>query len=246
MARFVALVLTLLLIADTTHAYILPADYVIRILAIKRRAIKVRDMSLQLTAELAGHPEPVEERLYLKWPERLRLLQQNDTERIYVEREGAYATGEKDNLTRHTGRPPDLLATLFAPGGDNHRERQERILKTLRAAGIDDSVISLGRFEKKPTYVIGARPWETQKPQVWIDKTTFFPVRYVLHTTIGSQRAWVETRLLDYGSELSGERFPRVMEQYRDGRLVRRAEVTKILVNKSLPETLFDLPRSTG
>ena len=54
----------------------------------------------------------------------------------------------------------------------------------------------------------------------------------------------LETRFLEFGSPIGGDYFPSVIEVYRDGKRIRRAELSSMTVNQSLPETLFDVPRA--
>ncbi len=223
------------------HAYVLPASYLLRLLAEKRRSLSLKDLSLQLSAELAGVDAPVDERIYLKTPERLRYLwQEDDATQLYVEREGQRASGREDSLHRLAGPPTDLLAVLLAPTGRDVDDMTHRLWTTLKAAGVDTSVVSLGRQGDTVAYIIGARSWEPNKPQVWLNKSNFMPMRAVVY---GRDKSRYETRWLEYGSSIVGDYFPAVIESYKDGKRVRRAEVTKMAVNQSLPETLFELPR---
>jgi hypothetical protein len=227
-----------LLCASVAQAYVLPADYLMKLLAEKRRDAKVKDLSAQL--DTAVGDESFEERLYLKRPERLRLVQQIPDGAVWVEREGVRGSGTEAKVERFKGSVTDLTATLLMPRGKDDDESGAYLMDVLKAAGIDTHIVSLGRWEDKQAYVIGARTWEPEKPQLWLDKATSLPVRVILFDK--AKKELVEMRYIEFGSAIAGNHLPRVFETYRAGKLVRRAEVTQLKVNDDLPETLFDVP----
>lgn len=224
--------------ASTAQAYLLPAEFMLRMMADKRLRIGSADMSMQLQTELAD-ATVIEERLYLKQPERLRWVSQEEPERVRVERKGVRAIGTADKLVRLTGRLDDLMAVLMMPDGKSVEDAGDRLISVLKGVGVDLKVVTLSRQGSDVAYVIGAEPWQTERPQVWIDKERFLPVRWILKS---SDSRWVETRLLDYGSAAGGDWFPHVVEIYENGKLKRRATVVKIDINQNLPDTLFDVP----
>ena len=229
--------------AATARAYVPPADFLVRLLADKRRELGVKDLSAQLVSDVEGVEGQVDERFYLKWPERVRLVaQREEGTAVYVEREGQRAAGLENALKRLPG-VPDLTAVLFAPAGKDLDDMGARLIATLKAAGVDTSIVSLGRQDDTVAYIIGARPFEPDKPQVWLYKATQQPMRTVLFDKTRSPPSRVETRFLSYGSPAGGDYLPGVVEVSRDGKRVRRAELSKLAVNQGLPETLFDVPR---
>lgn len=269
------LVVGLLLVCRPAGAYVLGAEFLMRLLADARRDVP-KAYTLTLNTEVAGRDHPVEERLYVKRPERMRLVQMDDTTTISVVREGQSASGE-DKVIRPQGPSHNLFAALVFPRGRDLDELSARLIKTLSNAGIDTLVTSLGRNEDQIVYIIGAQPWELDKPQLWLDKVSFLPVRTRLFTTASAPPGQVavaappppqplspaaapgstaapppaaiaanvnkgiaEMRFLEYGAgALPG--VPRVFEEYVEGVLVRRGEVTQGQFNSDLPESLFDV-----
>ncbi len=224
------------------RAYILPTHFVIRMLMDQRQKANIDDLSVQMTTEFVGGDGPVEERIYLKSPQRMRRVEEADDGALYVEKTGKFAVGKVSNLKAGRGPVPELFATFLAVGADAGDQGSKQILATLRAHGVDTSVISLGRLNGRVAFVIGARSWEKDKPQVWIDKDLFLPLRFILPQSQGSS-VLVDTRLLEWGSAVAANWFPRVIERYRDAKLVSRSEVTEVQRNQKLPETLFVLPQ---
>jgi outer membrane lipoprotein-sorting protein len=234
----IAVVLAGLLAGDIASAYVLPTEFILRILAEKRRRLNIVDLSIQLTTELES--QHAEDRVYLKNPERLRRVRQEedaDTATVEIIREGRGARGPENAIKRVKGRL-DILPVLLMPVGESVDHMQVRMTKAVAALGIDTSVTALGRHEDRVCYIIGARAWEKNVSQLWLDKETFLPLRVIL---VGKGKR-SETRWLEFGSSVTGDWYPRVIEVFSNDARVERAEVTKIELNKKVPETLFELP----
>ncbi|MEE8408623.1 MAG: hypothetical protein V3T05_03365 [Myxococcota bacterium] len=227
--------------AETAYAYVLPADFIMRMLADKRRRMGIRDLSVQLTTDIDGEDDPVEDRIYMKAPERLRHIRQTENETtVLVLREGKSARGDESKLERIEGPARNLLPLLLMPLGKDLDEMQAHMVTSLGTLGIDTATVTLGRFNGVVTYVIGGA--DPSKSQLWIDKETFLPMRLMLPKQWSGTSGRVELRWLEFGSSATGDWFPRVLERYVDDARIERSEVAKIELNKKLPETLFDLP----
>ena len=70
------------------------------------------------------------------------------------------------------------------------------------------------------------------------------PFKTILFDKSKTPPSRLETRFLEFGSPVGADYLPAVIEVYRDGKRVRRAELSSLTINQSLPETLFDQPRS--
>jgi hypothetical protein len=237
--RRALLCLALLAVCRPAGAYLLDTPYLMRLLVDARRDAP-RAATLTLNSELTGQDHPVEGRLYLKRPERMRLVDMDDTVAVVVAKEGAGASGEERALRPHKDGYT-LLASLLSPRGRDLDDASARLVKALAASAIDPNVVALGRQDEQVVYIIGAQPWEGERPQVWLDKASFMPVRVRLPGLAPDGKSSVqELRLLEYGgAAVPG--LPRVWEAYQDGTLVRRSEVVGGQVNAELPEALFDL-----
>lgn len=227
---------------SVAEAYVLPAQFMVKMLAEKRKGQKIKDLSILLLTEEKSESAPFDEHLYLKQPARQRRVRDDGDSRLYVEKQGKFASGTESNLTRGKGPLTDLTATLLVPGLESFDEIGKRILKSLGAVGINTEMTSLGRDDDKVVYIIGARSWEPEKPQLWLDKLTFLPIRLIAQVKKDGSTVLRETRMMEYGSAVAGNWFPRVIEVYENGELIRRAEVTEVKLNQDLPETLFEIP----
>ena len=232
----------MLLVGGSAAAHVLPADYILRMMVERHRRLGIADLTIELTTEVGRNPAGVEERIYIKNPERMRRVRpEGSGALVTVQVEGEVATGPEGALKR--GKAPlDLLLTLLHPTGEELEDAQRRLLAVLKREGIDSSVVTLGRQKGTIAYVIGGKAQDLQVPQLWIEKETFLPLKLVLPRKVDGKLERLEVRWLEFGSSTTGEWFPRVLEIWRDGQRLERSEVTKVQVNKKVPETLFALP----
>ncbi len=92
----------------------------------------------------------------------------------------------------------------------------------------------LGHMGGRVAYVLGAPPQE-KRPQAWIDKQSFQPVRLV--AVLAGPLA--DVRLVDYGLPVGGDLFPRVVEVHEGGALSLRFTADKLSANPKIPDSLF-------
>ncbi len=118
---------------------------------------------------------------------------------------------------------------LYMRGGP---DGEKSVNGFMRAQGIDPRVVKLGRANGGVAYVIGGKPRDTSKAQLWVDKDRFQPVRVVAPGASGGP---IEVRLVDYGSPVGGEWHPRVIE-------VRRGETNlgKFVAERVEPNPKID------
>ncbi|MBW1695036.1 MAG: hypothetical protein JRJ41_13025 [Deltaproteobacteria bacterium] len=90
----------------------------------------------------------------------------------------------------------------------------------LPMVGVNVSISSIGRFQGKLAYIIGAQYPDETVPQIWVNKETFRPFREVDNT-------W----------------YPMRIEFFRNHELSREILVQNIRVNPLLPQELFDIDR---
>jgi len=108
---------------------------------------------------------------------------------------------------------------------------QKRLTAAMTALGVDVDTVSYSRFDSRVNYVIGSKPWEPGKAQVWLDKESLNLSRVVWFSG-ADKKVKNEMRLLGWGSSAGGEWLPEVLERYRGGELVERATLTNVERNK--------------
>lgn len=148
--------------------------------------------------------------------------------------------GQKEVVRR---ADPDVVTSFLAGGPPlERRGLAEQLFQDLRRLKIDTDVVAYARFDGRVAYLIGSKPWEQEKSQVWIDKDTLQLLRVVLVEKDGDKVVRKETRLLGYGSPEGGSWFPKVIEEWRGDQLVRRSVTRSVQKNETLDRALFDVP----
>ena len=156
-------------------AYVLPAEFLARLVADARRP-SLKDATLHLSIEQAPDGPRLEGRLLLKRPERMRQVLLTTPERVEVIRAGERYVGDGETQAA-AGPSHNLLPLLMFPSGKDAEEQGNNLLQGLVRAGVDVGSVALARWHDGFAYVIGGEGWETQKPQLWLDKASFAPIR---------------------------------------------------------------------
>ncbi len=228
---------------SSAAAYVLPAPFILKMMADRRERLELKDLTVQLNTEVGEAGAVVEEYWYLKPPERSRRVRQEEEQTVVeLQREGKQARGPEGALKLVKGPIADPLPTLLFPAGADLDQKLQRIVAQLKGLGVDTTVSALGRFNGTVCYIIGARSFEADRPQLWLDKETFLPLRLIHFPTHEGKKVRRELRWLEFGSSTTGEFFPRILEVWEAGKRSERAEVEKVEVNTKVPETIFDLP----
>jgi hypothetical protein len=118
---------------------------------------------------------------------------------------------------------------------------REKLAERLLELGVDVFVSSLGRFEEKIAFVIGAEYPDESVSQIWIDQETFLPMRWIIKGPIGAaDSAALEIRYVLWW-KIGKTRYPSRIEFYQDGKLVRVSQVKNIEEDAIFSEALFDI-----
>jgi hypothetical protein len=121
------------------------------------------------------------------------------------------------------------------------RTRPELVERLFRL-GVDVSVSSLGRFEGRIAYVIGAQYPDESVDQLWVDHTTFRPLRWIIvNGTGGFSSNPLDVRYLDWWQLDDTFWYPSRIEFYQNNQLVRMIKVQRYEVDPALSRDLFDI-----
>lgn len=212
-----------------------------------KRSVRTLDVTQETTLfglETAPRGLTVQKRTYVLAPLSLRVelaLPEGNEVRVRTSSKALVRRPGEKQVVRRAG--PDVVADFLAGGAPlERRQLAEQMLKDLRLLKVDPDVVSYARFDGRVTYLIGSKPWEQDKPQVWIDKDTLQLVRVVRVEKRGDEVVREETRLLGYGSPEGGSWFPKVIEEWRGDKLVRRSVTRSVRKNEALERSLFEIP----
>jgi outer membrane lipoprotein-sorting protein len=220
-------------------AYVLPGTHILELMATKSRKAK----TLLVSQKLVIHDNDTNEDS-VEFNETLRYIfpgsfrsdvESENTKRIHVMSKGSAVTVIGDQIyepaeTRFD-RYKDVI--LF----------HSRVLlnEKLTLLGLDVTITSLGRFEDKIAYVMGAQYPDKSSSQIWFDRVTFRPIRWLLVSdTPQGIKDILEVRYLNWQA-VRGIWYPMRIKFYEQERLVREIRVDHIKVNPTFSKKLFDI-----
>ncbi len=150
------------------------------------------------------------------------------------------STGQADKTTK-TGL--DVLAEIMTVSSSTEEGKAaQRLIAALKSAGINTEVTAYGRFDGRVAYLVGSKPWETDKPQLWLDKDLLVPLRFVTFQKEGAGTIKVDMRFSGWGSPVGGSWYPQTIEIWRGDTLVRRTVTEDIERNIAVDASLFAIP----
>jgi hypothetical protein len=154
--------------------------------------------------------------------ERTHVVVQDQTLTVIDGRRIADATGRFDQYK-------DLLLYRSRPA----------LLKALLSHGVDVGKSSLGRYEDRIVYVVGAQFPDISVSQVWVDKESFLPMRW-LHVF---SRDPDDRLIFVYGDwQKKGDLwYPMQVETLHGQKPIRRIRVNQVQVNATLSPELFNI-----
>lgn len=232
-----AVVLAVTGVAQVAAAYILPADAILGSVARRREGLAFKSIVVSGVTRrgVSGPEQDVWEAIVPGGIHRreVRTAERTDVTLTAGSRRWTWREGDKAAASRIT---PDPIVVFLAQTSAENRDGRA----LLEAYGIDTDVVSLSRLDRTVAYVIGAKPWEPAKPQLWIDKSYRVPLRLIVVDPKTGDTT--DTRYIGYGAAQTGEWWPRKIEVYKNGQLVETTTYTDVEVNEPLDKGLFAPP----
>jgi outer membrane lipoprotein-sorting protein len=122
------------------------------------------------------------------------------------------------------------------------QESIEALINDLSYLGVDTGTVAFDRIDGKVTFVIGERIGQIPCSQLWTEKETGFPVRFVGIGTSNGKRVKLRAEYIDYTRVNGKIWFPNRIEFYRDDILWVVSVPVKILINEKISDSLFRIP----
>ena len=159
----------------------------------------------------------------------------SESERIHVVSGDRSITIVDGSIVPAVANRFDLYKDIFL-----YRTRED-LSERLLQVGVDVSISSLGRFEGEISLVLGAVYPDKSVSQIWIDRETFLPTRWIIRGNGENFNSDVlEVRYLTWWK--SGPvRYPSRVEFYQDGKLVRVNQTRSFREGNEFSEDLFDI-----
>ncbi len=217
-------------------AYVLPGPFVLELMINhfgKAKRLLVHQTLKIYRQHLQNGPAELNETLRYIFPDKFRSdILSKDTHRIHI-------VSSDGLLTIFDGKVGVGRSGRFDHYKDILLYHSPLMLqKRLSFLGVDVSVSSLGRFQDKIAYVLGAEYPDESVPQVWVEKETFMPLRWIV--TGKTENDDLEIR---YGkwSKKGNLRYPGHIGFYQNDLLLREIDVNQIQVDPRFSEKLFDI-----
>jgi hypothetical protein len=157
------------------------------------------------------------------------------SERIHIAVSGRTLTIIDDKIVSDAANRFDLYKDILL-----YRSR-EVLAERLLQLGVDPAVSTLGRFEDKIAFIIGAKYPDETVNQLWVDKDTLLPLRLIIRGLHGADHSdKVEMRYLVWW-KIGESQYPSKIEFYQDDNLVRVSQAQNFEENAMFSEELFDI-----
>ena len=233
----------LLMAGAAAEAYVLHGYHLLDLMAEALGTSEIKGLRLEQQvivppSETAGAESEFDEVAYYRFPGEFRSqISSRQFERIHVYRYGRSITVIDGRTTAETENDFDRYKDRFL-----FNSRQLRV-ERLPQLGIDPTISRLGRFQGRLAYVVGGRYPDETRPQIWLDKESFRPFRWIIRpSSFSDPAAGLEVRF--YGWRQVDEVWlPLRMEFYQADRLVRVLQIERVRINPDMDETLFNIER---
>jgi hypothetical protein len=217
-------------------AYVLQGPHILELMVenIGKANRLVIEQKLILHENPQGHaPIEFKETVRYLFPETYRSdILSETTQRIHVLAKGTAFTAVDGKYSMEAESGFDRYKDLILY---HSRKRLER---RLASTGVDVSVSSFGKFQDNIAFVLGAEYPDNARSQLWIEKDSFLPIRWLLKT--GSTQDSLEFRYQRW-QKIDGIQYPMHIECYLDGKLVREMRVDAYTVDPVFSKDLFDI-----
>lgn len=238
MAVFVGMVL----IASSSRpvsAYVLQGAHLLELMAKNvgsARQLKVSQRLVLYEQAVVEEGTVVPEVLRYRFPDQFR----SDINADHIQR--IHVVTPADDVAIVDGRISAEAGAWFDSYKDVVLYRSRRLmLERLILLGVDVQVSSVGRFGDEIVYIIGAQYPDETVPQLWLEKETFRPVRFlVARNTLEKSNLILDIRYHNW-RQLGKLWYPMHVEFFQNEVKLREIHVEETSINPGFAEDLFDI-----
>ena len=222
-------------------AYVLQGPQVLDLMVHKLDGAHTLRVQQRVTVEdRAVTPKPVEltETLSYLFPQQFRSDAWHEgTNRIQIVSYGQSLTVIDNKITaEHESRFDQYIDLLLY--------RSLKLLhETLLTHGVDVEITSLGRFDDRIAFVVGAQYPDDSVSQVWVDKELFLPLRWLsVYPAQNPSQAPQRLEFVYRDWQKHGDSwYPMQIESYQNNRLIRQVKVLHLEVNADFSADLMNI-----
>jgi hypothetical protein len=223
-----ALLLCFLASVSGVLAHIPETSWLMAHMAEKRLKLGLRQLKVEMTCGPDENHQK-DETLFLKLPRKVRRELADKSLEVCV----ANKCQSKTNDQPAKASPPwSFLQYLYFVESN---QTQTRYMNLLRSLNIDVRVNTLTRAGNRVAVIVGAKEWEQDRPQLWLDKDLYLPLRLM----VLYEKSIIEFRWIQWGSRVSGDWYPARVEIRKEGNLLQTCTTQSVEVNRPMPAALF-------
>lgn len=194
----------------------------------------------ETTTEPETKPETkmveVDEKLVYLFPGKFRSDIFSDTvSRFYVESDSQFVKVADGRVVSLKKSPVDFYTDPLL-----YRDH-ESLLKQLVLAGVDTKGVTFKRLDNKICYFIGPSLNQNESTGLWIEKTTLFPVRYVIE-----KDGWKVAFHYENWQRVSRTWYPMQITIFVDNQVFAKIDVKQFELESGFPAVLFDVNHIQG
>jgi len=240
----ILIVLALIAISYQGVAYILTAEQILRPILRANRHINDLKIGLKTTIFDDGYDEEkieTDERIYVKKGGKFR------SERVFNHGEDIIINSGRKSLvmvkdeTAANCREIDIVLPILLL-----QKSIGDLINDLNYFGVDTGTVAFDRIDGQVSFVIGERMGQIPCSQLWIEKETGFPLRFIGIGTSNGERVILRAEYIDYTRVKRDFWFPGRIEFYRNDILWVVSVPVKILVNEKISDSFFIIPEGTS
>lgn len=224
-----------------TDAYILQGPHILDLMVKKYGKLDTLFVSQKIFFHddaLENTTDEFHQNLKYDFPETFR------SEIIGENREWIHVRSKDESVTVIDGKIFDFNETVFDRYTTPLLYQKRHLLQhKLLSFGVDVSISSLGRFRDQVVYIIGAAYPDESKSQIWFEKSTLKPLRWIMvqHTDEGD--AETIDVIFDNWKEVGKTWYPMLVEFIKNGNKVREIKVVEVEANPVFSKEQFDIQR---
>ncbi len=227
--------------ATVSHAYILTGSHLLRMMTQqlgRGQGLLINQKHIVYDERLPQGSIELNETLQYLFPDKFRSdLRSESTHRIHIISKG---TG----VTVIDGKVAAQAETKFDRYIDLLLYRHAQLLEErLALLDVDIKHSSLGRFNGRLGFVVGSEYPDESPPQLWIDKETFRPFRWiVLGRKSGDRGIEFEVRYLNW-QKVENIWYPMEITVFENDILIRELKVKSIKISSNFANGSFSKQR---
>ncbi len=222
-------------------AYVLEGPHVLELMIKKLKGpqtLQVRQQAVIEDPMVSPQPVTLVENLYYSYPDRFRSeIQHDHTQRILVTSAGQVLTIVDNVITSNQeGRFDRYKDPLLYMARD-------LLFKAFSDHGVDVGVTSLGHWDDQLAWVIGAQYPDESVSQVWVDKDSFFPLRWIniMPARTPSQEPDRMEFVYRKWQKNGGVWYPHQIETFYNQQRIRVTRVKLVHPNVAIKAELFNI-----